>query len=156
MSNIVERARALGREFWQHKRHYDELAAEIERLREAIAEWQQCASVEAGLRREFLARAEKAEAEIERLTLERETWTQAYKATCAIADARQAEIERLRASNAQLVEALSRFLKARSPFWDGEDMDVATEAARAAIAKVVGQTKKAAPPGESDSAAQVF
>lgn len=32
-------------------------------LRSQLAEWQQAASVEAGLRREFLARAEKAEAE---------------------------------------------------------------------------------------------
>lgn len=32
-----------------------------------IEEWRQAASVEAGLRREFLVRAEKAEAEIERL-----------------------------------------------------------------------------------------
>ena len=32
MTDIVERARALGREHWQHKRHYDELADEIERL----------------------------------------------------------------------------------------------------------------------------
>jgi hypothetical protein len=35
--------------------------------------------------------------EIERLTLERETWTAAYKAACAIGDARGATIDRLRA-----------------------------------------------------------
>jgi len=33
-----------------------------------LDEWKQAASVEAGLRREFLARAEKAEAEVARLT----------------------------------------------------------------------------------------
>jgi aminoglycoside phosphotransferase (APT) family kinase protein len=38
-----------------------------ESLLDEIEEWKQAASVEAGLRREFLARAEKAEAEIKRL-----------------------------------------------------------------------------------------
>lgn len=37
MTGIVERLRALGREYWQHKRYYDEAAAEIERLRGMIA-----------------------------------------------------------------------------------------------------------------------
>lgn len=37
------------------------LRDEIERLRAEVAEWKQAASVEAGLCREFLARAEKAE-----------------------------------------------------------------------------------------------
>lgn len=41
--------------------------AEIERLTKDRDEYAQAASVEAGLRREFLVRAEKAEAEIDRL-----------------------------------------------------------------------------------------
>lgn len=41
-----------------------EAADVIERLRDEVAEWRQAAKVEAGLRREFLARAEKAEASL--------------------------------------------------------------------------------------------
>lgn len=40
---------------------------ELQPSRSELADWKQAAGVEAGLRREFLARANKAEAEIERL-----------------------------------------------------------------------------------------
>ena len=36
MSDIVERLRALGREYWRHKPHYEEAADEIDRLRAAL------------------------------------------------------------------------------------------------------------------------
>ena len=42
---------------------------EIAHLRKQVEEWRQCAAVEAGLRRDFLARTEKAETENEQLRL---------------------------------------------------------------------------------------
>ena len=43
----------------------EDAASEIERLRTDRDDWKQAAGVEAGLRREFLARAERAEAALE-------------------------------------------------------------------------------------------
>lgn len=43
------------------------MAEYLDQLRAQLHDWKQAAGVEASLRREFLARAEKAEAEVERL-----------------------------------------------------------------------------------------
>ena len=49
---------------WGYAGLLEDAAAEIERLRSELADYEQAASVEADLRREFKARAEKAEAEL--------------------------------------------------------------------------------------------
>lgn len=67
MTDLVEQARAIGREYWQHKRYYDALAAEIERLRQCIVG--RDAEIER-LRVEIadaMSKCERTETEIERL-----------------------------------------------------------------------------------------
>jgi hypothetical protein len=51
----------------QYRRELGEAKAEIERLGNEIAEWKRVASVEAGLRRDFLSLCDKRQTEIERL-----------------------------------------------------------------------------------------
>lgn len=45
--------------------NYDRLRAQLAAAEEELGEWKQAASVEAGLRREFLARTEAAEAQLQ-------------------------------------------------------------------------------------------
>lgn len=79
--------------------------AEIERLTKDRDEYAQAASVEAGLRREFLARAEKAEAEIGRLNT----------ALCASESLKHGyfdEIDRLRAALKECADDLEASVNA--------------------------------------------
>ena len=67
---------------WNTRTPDPESAAEIERLRRELGDWKQAASVEAGLRREFLKRAETAESAVADAMEALKPFEEAYEAVC--------------------------------------------------------------------------
>ena len=108
-AGIVEQARALGREYWQHKRYYDGLADEIERLQTEnhlrlmsnkihVAEIERLQS-DLSVQKAMIRFHQKNE-EVLRATLAKsceDTRYEDYDAGCPRAKRAETEIKRLRA-----------------------------------------------------------
>lgn len=83
-----------------------EMANTIASLTADVAEWKAAASTEANLRREFLARAETAEAENEQLTKLAKEQGQEIQITRDRDEALESQIERLRGVIEDAIETL--------------------------------------------------